>query len=221
MKGQKRSTAEDEDDTGRNWTPAELVKVFEAPAPKDKRQRTYTRALFRELYALGLITGMRLDEITSLRPADVSPLNGGIVLTNRKAKTAAGLRSIPALLQGVAIIRRRVEAQTDSKGLIFSQCVAGGPDNKTSWHVSKALGKDRDKLGLHGVNFHSTRGNFMSLQENAGTNHVHVQRYVGHVIETATHTDYSEGSTVETLKAIAAAVRYPEEVEKAMVAVIN
>jgi len=91
--------------------------------------------------------------------------------------------------------------------------VPGGPDNKTSWHVSKAMGKDRDRLALSEVTFHSTRGTFMALQENAGTNVVHVQRYVGHVIDTVMHRDYSKGSTVETLTTIAKVVRYSEAVE--------
>ena len=201
----------------RNWTPAEMVKLFEAPGPKDKRQRTYTRALFRELYALGFLTGMRLDEITSLRPTDVAPLDGGCVLNIPKSKSNAGKRSVPVLHPvAVAILKRRTEAQADPKGLIFSECVPGGPDKKTSWHVSKALGKDRARLRLQEANFHSTRGNFMTMQENAGTDYVHVQRYVGHVIDTVMHTRYSEGSTVETLKAIAVAVRYPDEVERAL-----
>lgn len=214
VKGQRRSTEETDEETGRNWTEAEIVKVFAAPDPKDKRRRTYTRQLFRELHAVGLITGMRLDEITSLRPLDVTSMAGGIVLNVRKAKTVAGVRAIPVVHPVVvAIIKGRAAAQTDIKGLIFSECASGGPDNKTSWHVSKAMGKDRDKLALHEVTFHSTRGTFMALQENAGSNVVHVQRYVGHVIDTVMHKDYSKGSTVETLTAVAKVVRYPVAVE--------
>jgi integrase len=214
VKGQRRSTEETDEETGRNWTEAEMVKVFAAPDPEDKRRRTYTRPLFRQLYAVGLITGMRLDEITSLRPLDVTSIAGGIVLNVRKAKTDAGVRSIPVVHPAViAILKGRARAQTDPKGMIFPECVPGGPDNKTSWHVSKAMGKDRVKLALTEVTFHSTRGTFMALQENAGTNVVHVQRYVGHVIDTVMHKDYSGGSTVETLTTIAKAVRYPDRVE--------
>lgn len=217
VKGQRRSTEEPEEETGRNWTEAEMVKVLTAPAPKDKRQRTYTRSLFRELHAVGLITGMRLEEITSLRPVDVSTIEGGIELRVRKAKTAAGVRSIPVVHPAVvAILKGRAKAQTDPKGMIFSECVPGGPDNKTSWHVSKAMGKDRDRLALSEVTFHSTRGTFMALQENAGSNVVHVQRYVGHVIDTVMHKNYSDGSTLETLRAVANVVRYPAAVEAAL-----
>jgi integrase len=217
VKGERKSTAEAEEETGRVWTPAEMVKTLAAPNANDKRRRTYTRPLFRELYALGFATGMRLDEITSLRPVDLTTMDGGIVVNIRKAKTDAGLRSIPVVHPvAVRVLQARADAQKDPKGLLFSECQPGGPDNKTSWHVSKALGKDRDRLKLDAVTFHSTRATFMTLQENAGTNYVHVQRYVGHVIDTVMHTDYSGGSSVETLKAIALAVRYPAEVEQAL-----
>lgn len=219
VKGQRKSTDEPEEETGRVWTAAEMVKVFTAPDAKDKRKRTYTRPLFRELYALGFITGMRIDEITSLRPADLSPLKGGIVVHIRKAKTAAGLRAIPVVHPvAVQVLKARAVAQGDPKGLLFSECQPGGPDNKTSWHVSKALGKDRDRLGLDAVTFHSTRATFATLQENAGTNKEHAQRYFGHTLDTVFHTVYSAGAAVETLRPIAEAVKYPAEVEAAMVA---
>lgn len=215
VKGEQKSTDEPEEETGRVWTVAEMVKVFSAPEAVDKRRRVYRRALFRELHALGFTTGMRLDEITSLRPLDLSPIDGGgVVVTVRKAKSNAGRRVFPVVHPAaVAILNQRKEAQGDPGGLLFSECASGGPDNKTSWHVSKAMGRDRDRLGLKEVTFHSTRGTFMTLQENAGTNVVHVQRYVGHVIDTVMHKRYSAGSTPETLLMIARAVKYADEVE--------
>lgn len=215
LSGERKSTDEvPEEETGRNWTDTEMVKVFAEPGPRDKRKRTYTRSLFRELHAIGFVTGMRLDEITSLRPSDVSTIDGGIVVTVRKAKTNAGVRFVPVVHPTVmAIINARARAQADSKGCLFHECAPGGPDNKTSWHVGKAMGRDRVRLGLDEVTFHSTRGTFMTLQENAGTNVVHVQRYVGHAIQTVMHKHYSDGSSADTLRSIAEAVRYPVEVE--------
>lgn len=222
VKGEQKSTDEPEEEAGRVWTVPEMVKVFSAPALVDKRRRVYTRPLFRELHALGFTTGMRLDEITSLRPLDLSTIEGGgVVVTVRKAKSNAGRRVVPVVHPtAVAILSQRKEAQADPGGLLFSECASGGPDSKTSWHVSKAMGRDRDRLGLNEVTFHSTRGTFMTLQENAGTNVVHVQRYVGHVIDTVMHKRYSAGSTPETLLLIAEAVKYADEVE-AQLAIIG
>ena len=215
VKGERKSTAEvDDEEAGRSWLDVEIVKLFAAANAKDNRKRTYTRGLFRELYVLGFTTGMRLDEITSLRPLDVSPIKGGAAVTVRKAKTVAGIREIPVIHPvAVSILIARTKAQPDPKGALFAECKPGGPDNKTSWHVSKAMGRDRTKLGLREVTFHSTRGTFMTLQENAATNVVHVQRYVGHVIDTVMHKDYSGGSTVATLRAVAEAVNYSNAVE--------
>ena len=215
IKGERKSTDEvGDEETGRPWTDEEIVKVFASPDASDKRKRTYTRGLFRELHVLGFVTGMRLDEITSLRPGDVTSIKGGLTVHVRKAKTDAGIRLIPVLHPAaVGILKERIKAQTDPKGMIFSECAPGGPDNKTSWHVGKAMGRDRVRLGLKEVTFHSTRGTFMTLQENAGTNVVHVQRYVGHAIDTVMHKDYSVGSTVATLRAVAEVVTYSAAVE--------
>lgn len=222
VKGQKRSTAEAVREAGRNWTADEMVKVFAATDEHDKRRRTYTRTLFRELHAVGFITGMRLDEITSLRRIDLTVMSDGVVVNVRKAKTDAGVRSIPVTHPvAVSILTARAKTQAEPTGLLFAECVPGGPDNKTSWHVSKAMGKDRDRLSLNEVTFHSTRGTFMNLQENAGTNVVHVQRYVGHVIETVMHKSYTKGSTVETLMTIATAVKYPDVVEAQLAKLIR
>jgi integrase len=215
VKGERKSTDEvNEEESGRVWTEDEIVKVFTAPDEADRRKRTYTRWLFRELHVLGLVTGMRLDEITSLRASDVGAIKDGLELQVRKAKTKAGIRQIPVVHPAaVAILKARGKAQTDPRGMLFSECAAGGPDNKTSWHVSKALGRDRVKLGLTEVTFHSTRGTFMTVQENAGTNVVHVQRYVGHAIDTVMHKTYSGGSSVATLRAVAGAATYSAAVE--------
>lgn len=223
VKGERKSTDEvDEEVSGRPWTDEEMVKVFAAPDADDKRRRTYTRSLFRELHVLGFITGMRLDEITSLRPLDVTSIKGGVSVHVRKSKSIAGIRLIPVVHPAaVAVLKARVNAQTDSKGMLFAECVPGGPDNKTSWHVSKAMGRDRIKLALNEVTFHSTRGTFMTLQENAGTNFVHVQRYVGHEIDTVMHKDYSAGSSVATLRAVADVAHYSELVEGALAKVAS
>ncbi len=195
------------------WTEQELVALFRAPDFDDGRQ--YSRALFRELYALGLITGMRLDEVVSIRPSDLEPIRGGLVVHIKKSKTEAGIREVPVVhTAAVAILKRRAKAQTDKGASIFPECRPGGPDNKLSWQVQKALGRDRAALGFGSdVDFHATRRNFMTLMENAKVSQVHAQRYVGHRVSTLMHTVYSAGANRENLRKIAAAVKYPARVE--------
>lgn len=197
----------------RGWKEAEILALFQAP--DDVRAKHYTRRLFRELYALGFITGMRLDEIVSIRPAAVEPIKGGYWINIEHAKTEAGVRGIPVVHPAaVAILRRRLKAQKDPEASIFPECRPGGPDNKLSWQVQKAMGRDRDALGFGGeVDFHSTRRTFLTMMENSGADVVHVQRYVGHRVPTMMHAVYSDGASRESLRKVAAAVRYPAKVE--------
>lgn len=200
----------------RGWQTDEILKLFNAP--DHKQAKHYQRSLFRELYTLGFITGMRLDEIVSQRPETITKIKGGYVLKVDKAKTAAGVRDVPVVHPAaVAIISKRLQAQKDKKdkkASIFPECRPGGPDNKLSWHVQKALGRDRDQLGFTAeVDFHSTRRSFMTMMENVRADVIHVQRYVGHGVPTMMHKVYSDGTSMQNLRKVAAAVKYPAKVE--------
>lgn len=217
--------SEEDDEDVRPFTDAEAIKVFTLPAPNDKRRRQYTRPLFRELYALGFTTGMRLNEIASLRPVDVEKLDETwrvVTITGAVAKTEAGARRLPVCHPvAVAILDARLEAQQDPKGRLFSECQPGGPDEKPSWHVGKAMSRERldaDKLGFSSaVNFHSTRRSFATLMENSTvTDNIGQQRYMGHDIPNQLNGVYSGGAGVEKLKAVVAGLAYPPAVEEAM-----
>jgi integrase len=209
----------------RGWTTAEAVRLFQAPETK-KGRISYPRSLFRELYTLGFCTGMRLDELVSLTPTTVQEINpertgeegkaeAGLLVRAARSKTEAGVRSIPVLHPAaVAILRARLQRQTDPSASLFPECKPGGPDNRLSWQVQKALGRDRDALGFgREVDFHSTRRSFMTLLEQAGAQVVHAQRYVGHRVPTLMHSVYSDGASLDNLRKVAELVRYPEDLE--------
>lgn len=207
----------------RPFTDEEVIKVFELPTPEDKRQRTYTRPLFRELYALGFITGMRLNEIASLRPMDITALEEGWLLVSipkTVAKTEAGTRKLPVCHPvAVAILNARVANQKNPKRRIFSECSLGGHDQKPSWHVSKAMSRERiTRLEFtREVNFHSTRRSFATLLEQAQKGDTLAQqRYMGHDIPTMMHRVYSGGAGNEKLKQVVAKLRYSQPVERAL-----
>lgn len=206
--------------TKRGWTPDELVRLFTAPDESTSRTN-YTRSLFRELYALGLLTGARLDSIVSLTPADVQPIKGtkdaGYWLAIRTDKTEAGTRTIPVVHPAaVAVLKRRLKGQPEASVSLFPECRPGGPDGNLSHHVSKALGRDRDRLGFGPeVDFHSTRRCFATVMENAGVPLIYAQRYIGHAVSGGglmTGT-YSDGASQENLLSVARAVNYPEAVQ--------
>jgi len=209
----RKKAAPGADGGKRAWKDEEVLKLFKAADVS--RTKHYTRGLFRELYTLGFLTGMRLDEIVSIRPAVVEAIKGGYWINVEASKTEAGVRGVPVVHPAaIAILKRRLKAQKNAAESIFPECRPGGPDNKLSWHVQKALGRDRDALGFGSeVDFHSTRRSFMTLMENSGADVVHVQRYVGHNIPTMMHKVYSEGASRENLRKVAAAVRYPAKIE--------
>ncbi|MGC4059620.1 MAG: hypothetical protein QM749_01665 [Aquabacterium sp.] len=221
---EKGGDDEDNEDV-RPFTDAEAIKVFTLPEPKDKRQRTYTRPLFRELYALGFITGMRLNEIVSLRPMDVSVLDEDwrlVTVPKGVAKTEAGIRRIPVCHPvAVAILDARLKQQEHPKGRLYAECNPGGPDNKPSWHVSKAMSKERldgKRLGFTSeVNFHSTRRSFSTLLEQKSlAEPIAQQRYIGHAIPSLMHTVYSGGSGIEKLKKVVEELSYSPALEEAL-----
>jgi integrase len=218
-----QSGDDEENEDVRPFTEAEAIGVFTLPEPADKRKRKYTRALFRELYAIGFTTGMRLNEIASLRRTDVEVLDKQwrvITIPKGIAKTDAGARKIPVCHPVViAILDSRIEKQKDPKGQLFTECTPGGKDNKASWKVGSAMSNERiQKMGFkpREVDFHSTRRNFATLlEEQPNGDMVAQQRYIGHDIGTLMHRVYSGGSGVEKLKSVVAGLKYPPKLEEA------
>jgi integrase len=198
----------------RGWTTAEVLKLFQAPEGSSRSH--YSRPLFLELYTLGFCTGMRLDEIVSLAPEALEEIPGGLLVKVMRSKTEAGVRSLPVVHPAaVSILKRRITLQTNPAESIFPECRPGGPDNRLSWHVQKAMGRDRDRLGFgSAVDFHSTRRCFMTIMERAGASVVHAQRYVGHRVPTLMHSVYSDGASLDNLRKVAELVKYPPEVEE-------
>src|SRR5439155_10291304 len=122
-------------------------------------------------------TGARLDELCSRRIGDFDRVKGGYVMHIRDAKTPDGLRDLPVLHPiPVAVIRERIGKRKD--GFLFAELAPGGPDNKRSWQVQKAMGRYRRILELPmGVNFHSTRRTFATVMERRGVNQHWATRY--------------------------------------------
>ena len=218
LKGERKSTDEEvEEEAARAWTTDEAVRLFAAPDPTDNRQRTYTRPLFRELHVLGLTIGMRLEEITSLRDRDVTVKDWGVMVSARKGKTEASIRTLPVVHPAaVAILKRRKKAcKGDPAARLFAECVPGGKDDKTSHHVSKAMGKDRDRLKFGPeVTFHSTRKAWSKLTLELGLQLELRQQYMGHESDELIDKTYSQGVGLDTLRRkVAEAIVYPPALE--------
>lgn len=223
----KKATAEGENEEAtevRPFTEDEIVRLFTLEEPKDNRQRKYTRSLFRQLYALGFITGMRLNEIASLRRMDVSKLDETWrVLSVRKqvGKTAAAERQIPVCHPvALAIIDARMAEPGEPQELLFKECTPEKAGTKPGKKVGDAMSNERmQRLQFtpREVDFHSTRRNFATLlEQQTEADPIAQQRYFGHDVPSLMHRVYSGGAGVEKLKKVVTGLTYPAAVEEAI-----
>lgn len=209
--------------------------------PKEDEKRPYTNEELVTLFSgspvypgladvmtLGLYTGMRLDELCSLEKRDVELVNaprgkqGYYRVSIRKAKTKAGIRTIPVAHPiPCAVLERRLAskvglpASDDASQQLFPEFAPGGYDGKLSWAVSKAFGRYKTGLGFtRATDFHSFRRTLVTLLENLGVDQIRIARYVGHEFPTLAAKVYSGGSTEKTNLEVARAIAYPKKVER-------
>lgn len=193
----------------RPYTFEELVRLFSG-------QPTYPA--LREVMALGLYTGARIDEICSLLRDDVRWAGCSAIVRITKSKTVSGTRSLVVSHPvPVAILRARTATELEPAQQLFPELRGGGYDKKLSWHVGQAFRYHRNKQGLNGeTDFHSLRRTFITRLENLSVDQVHIARYVGHALPTLAFKVYSGGATEATQRATGAALTYPAEVEEAV-----
>lgn len=193
----------------RPYAMPELVRLFSGSP---------TYPALREVMALGLYTGARIDELCSLTLSDIRWERGAAFLRIAKSKTHAGARTLAVLHPvPVAILKARSHRSDAPASQLFPELRGGGYDKKLSWHVGQAFRYHRNKQTLGGeTDFHSLRRTFITRLENLGVDQVHIARYVGHALPTLAFKVYSGGSTETTQRATARAVAYPAAVEAAV-----
>jgi len=217
----------------RRFNPWKGFKLSKQRTPKNTEdKRAYTDDELVQLFSgnvdypglgdvmvLGLYTGARLEEICALTQGDIKKNENGVYFMSiRNSKTNAGIRSIAiAHPLPASIIEERWKLDNETDRQLFSEFRGGGYDQKLSWHVSKAFGRYRDKMGLsRATDFHSFRRTLITLMENLEMNPAKIARYVGHSLPTIAFTVYSGGSTEKTNIEVAREVNYPEKVEEAV-----
>ncbi len=201
----------------RRYTDDELLAFVNGPEVRGGDATHYPKRTLVELFALGLYTGARLNELCERKLGDVEPIRGGYNLHIRKAKTKAGERVLPIVHPiPVAILKRRIGKRTAPDAQLFAEFIPGGPMQQLSWHAQKALGRYRDKVGLPAeVDFHSTRRQFASQAELLGIDPLAAERYFGHKPAGLMRGLYAKGSD-EAMRKVANAITYPPKVETAI-----
>ena len=147
------------------------------------------------LFAFGIFTGARREEITQLRLSDVRE----DYIKIRAAKTRAGNRSVPIHVQLKPVIDALLESNPSSSSdgyLLFD--LTANRYGKRSVQVGKRFSRVKTKLGFDGHHdFHSIRKTVSTQLERAGVSEGISADILGHEKQTMTYGLYSGGSSLE------------------------
>lgn len=146
---------------------------------------------------VALYTGMRLNEIASLRVDDVKQIDGVWVfdLTEKKLKSWNAQRTVPIAqyLIDIGIVYRALLLQKQKKTFLFDDLrkQRGSNEKKgygepvSRWFNRTALkhigiNKEQEKNKGYNVVFHCLRNTFINQLVSVGAQHHHIKRVVGH-----------------------------------------
>lgn len=186
-------------DVRQPFAPADVVKLWNA-AEEGGDWR------LADLIRLAAYSGARIEELCSLKLADVSAKS----FTIREAKTAAGVREVPihsALRPVVARLSKRAKEEGEVyliPGLTFNKY--GDRSNA----IGKRFGRLKEAQGFGPQHvFHSIRKTVVTLLENAGVSENLAADIVGHDKPRMTYGLYSGGATLGVKAQALAMVAYP------------
>lgn len=178
------------------FKPAEVMSLHVAALVKDDQQ-------LADLIMLGAFTGARIEEICSIKVADVG--EGRFNITD--SKTSAGIREVPIHSALVPLIDRLKQDSKDGyllSGLTFNKY--GDRSNA----VGKRFGRLKDAQGFGAKQvFHSIRKTVVTLLENAGVSENLTADIVGHDKPRITYGLYSGGASIEVMREAIERIQYP------------
>ncbi len=191
------------DEKKRAFTDEEVVKLLTGPATPT----------MHDMMLVAALSGMRLEEIASLRIKDISKGGFDIPL----AKTLAGQRSVPIHSKLVALVQRRSKKKGPDDRL-FSDISSESKLGKHAVAFSKAFTNYRRSVGVNEVpgdartsvvSFHSWRHWFITTAVRAGVPLPNIQAVVGHKHGNITLDVYARGAAFELAGKCVEAVKLP------------
>ena len=143
---------------------------------------------------IGLYSGMRLDEICSLKKEDF--VDDCFRVT--EGKTKSSIRKVPVH----KILLPLVEKLIGTSNNVFLLSDLRNRGNDRSHYVGKLMTTRRKQLGFEKrkFTFHSFRSNFMTEMDNNGTELSVTERLVGHSHKNLVRDVYSSGVRMERLR---------------------
>jgi integrase len=140
------------------WNPDELKHLLDPPP---------ARADLTEVILVAMFTGMRLDEIASLKGAQIKEAEGVTYIQVDDAKTPAGIRQVP-LHPRLGWLKDRAKAAKG--GRIWPKFNPEGPGKKAGADAGREFSRFKQGRGFRNRQkaFHSFRKNVTRIMERAG-----------------------------------------------------
>lgn len=160
------------------------------------------------LIRIGLLTGCRIEELCSLKSANVECREDGWWLTIEKGKTEAARREVP-----VHRLLDQIITRLKATGTEFLFGLEADQYGKFGRAVSRLYSRWRKRIGVaeKRADFHALRNTFIAMMEGEGVPESTVKLLVGHKRASMTYGRYSKGERVNLRRAIERA-KYSEEI---------
>jgi integrase len=188
------------------FTPTEVAKVLDSISNEDFH--------LQAVLSIGMYSGMRIEEICSLKARDIVDIEDIECISIKDAKTAKGNRKVPIHSNLLPLIDLLLEAARGNAEEMPKDAylISGLTLNKygdRSNAVGKRFGRLKTSLGFDSKKvFHSVRHCVVTQLDRAGYRETAIADLVGH--ENASQTSrYSEGQELKELKRMIESIKYP------------
>jgi integrase len=201
LRGSTRGTSTEP--TVRPWRPDEVRELFTrmvAELPSDDPLHALVR--------IAAYSGMRREEIASLRGRDIEVVDGVTVMQVREGKSAAAVRAVPVHSAVVHLLADVAPGDYVVPGLNGS-----GPDGRRAHAAGSRFSALKRAWGVDpALNFHGLRRAFLKRLESAGVPQNIAETLVGHARRSLSYGRYSDGADVQVLRDAVERVTYGVEV---------
>ncbi len=182
------------------WEPEELARLFAKPPKRED---------LTEVMLVAMFTGMRLNEIASLRFDQIGSVDGVAFIDVQDAKTIAGQRNVP-LHPRLSWLVSRAKGKP-AEGRVWPRFTGEGPGKKPGGDAGKQFTAFKTALGFTDRRkvFHSFRKNVVGQLERHGIPQNEVATLVGHEKQGITFSVYGADLPLSRLAEIVALIDYP------------
>lgn len=189
------------------WTDDQLKRLMaglrEAESSAINKLQRFNAQVLQDMVLVGMYSGMRINEIASLRIEDCTE----DTFTITAGKTHAAVRRLPIHPRLTKVVQRL--AGDRKEGYLFQGLKAGGYDGKQSAAIEKAFGRLKVKMGFGPeMVFHSLRMSFIGKLHEAGCPVMLAKTIVGHKLNDLTYGHYSKAELLEEQRKAVEKVSY-------------